>query len=199
MRRTAPGQSRRRFPWHGARCVRPGLDPSPIGLKKRRRPGDWLTLRHEVAKQTSRKMGDRRFISMEAALRHWLRPYRKKEGLVVPLVDSAVRRRMKRLCLTPLSDSVQSSRLIRIGRSQVRTPACCGEYDFVMALYLDWLCQSSQVEYSENEAKQLWQAPKLISAALGSASRAPKRKPTLTFLSSKQRGTRRAFQTNGQF
>ena len=36
---------------------------------------------------------------MEAALRHWLGPYRKKEGLLVPLVDSAVRRRMKKLCL----------------------------------------------------------------------------------------------------
>jgi integrase len=42
-------------------------------------------------------MGNRRFIPMEAALRHWLRPYRKKEGLLVPLVDSAVRRRMKKL------------------------------------------------------------------------------------------------------
>jgi hypothetical protein len=41
-------------------------------------------------------------------------------------------------------------------------------------------------QYSENETKQLWQqAPTLISAGLGSASRAPKRKPTLTFFSSK--------------
>ena len=32
-------------------------------------------------------------------------------------------------------------------------------YGFVMALYLDWLGQSSQVEYSENEAKQLLQNP----------------------------------------
>ena len=63
---------------------------------------DWqkhlITIRHEVAKQTSRKMGNRRFIPMEAALLHWLRPYRKKEGLLIPLVDSAVRRRMKKLC-----------------------------------------------------------------------------------------------------
>jgi len=58
-----------------------------------------ITVRHEVAKQTSRKMGNRRFIPMEAALLHWLRPYRKKEGLLVPLVDSAVRRRTKKLCL----------------------------------------------------------------------------------------------------
>jgi hypothetical protein len=64
---------------------------------------DWqkhlITVRHEVAKQTSRKMGNRRFIPMETALLHWLGPYRKKDGLLVPLVDSAVRRRMKKLCL----------------------------------------------------------------------------------------------------
>jgi integrase len=64
---------------------------------------DWqkqlITVRHEVAKQTSRKMGNRRFIPMEAALLHWLGPYRKQEGLLIPLVDSAVRRRMKELCL----------------------------------------------------------------------------------------------------
>ena len=35
---------------------------------------------------------------MEVALLHWLRPYRKEEGLLVPLVDSAVRRRLKKLC-----------------------------------------------------------------------------------------------------
>src|ERR1700752_79324 len=58
-----------------------------------------ITVRHEVAKQTSRKMGNRCFIPMEAALLHWLRPYRKTEGLLIPLVDSAVRRRMKKLCL----------------------------------------------------------------------------------------------------
>jgi integrase len=55
---------------------------------------DWqkqlITVRHEVAKQTSRKMANRRFIPMEAALLHWLVPYRKEEGLLIPLVDSAV-------------------------------------------------------------------------------------------------------------
>ena len=30
-------------------------------------------------------------------------------------------------------------------------------YGFVMALYLDWLGQSNQVNYPENEAKQLLQ------------------------------------------
>ena len=44
-------------------------------------------------------MGNRRFIPMEAALLHWLRPYRKEEGLLIPMVDSAVRRRTKKLCL----------------------------------------------------------------------------------------------------
>jgi hypothetical protein len=48
---------------------------------------------------TSRKMGNRRFIPMEAALLHWLSPYRKEEGLLIPMVDSAVRRRMKKLRL----------------------------------------------------------------------------------------------------
>jgi integrase len=64
---------------------------------------DWqkhlVTVRHEVAKQTSRKMGNRRFIPTEAALLHWLGPYRKKEGFFVPLADSAVRRQMKKLSL----------------------------------------------------------------------------------------------------
>ena len=59
-----------------------------------------ITIRHEVAKQTSRKMGNRRFIPMEAALLHWLGPYGKEEGLLIPTVDSAVRRRMKKLRLT---------------------------------------------------------------------------------------------------
>jgi integrase len=58
-----------------------------------------ITVRHEVAKQTSRKMGNRRFIPMEAALLHWLGPYRKEEGLLIPMVDSALRRRMKKLRL----------------------------------------------------------------------------------------------------
>jgi hypothetical protein len=36
------------------------------------------TVRHEVAKQTSQKMGNRRFIPMEAALLHWLAPYSER-------------------------------------------------------------------------------------------------------------------------
>jgi hypothetical protein len=44
-------------------------------------------------------MGNRRFIAMEAALLYWLRPYRKEEGLLIPMVDSVVRRRTKKLCL----------------------------------------------------------------------------------------------------
>ena len=42
---------------------------------------DWdkkvITIRDEVAKQTTRKLGDRRFIPMEEALLHWLAPYRQ--------------------------------------------------------------------------------------------------------------------------
>ena len=42
-------------------------------------------------------------------------------------------------------------------------------------------------QYSENETKQLGQqAPRLISAGLGSANEAPKRKPTLAFFSSQR-------------
>jgi site-specific recombinase XerD len=62
---------------------------------------DWdkkiITIRDGVAKQTSREMGDRRFIPMEAALIHWLEPFRKEAGPVVPIVDSAFRRRFKKL------------------------------------------------------------------------------------------------------
>ncbi len=36
---------------------------------------------------------------MEAALLHWLGPYQKEEGLLIPMVDSAARRRMKKLRL----------------------------------------------------------------------------------------------------
>jgi integrase len=62
---------------------------------------DWdkkmITIRDGVAKQTSRELGDRRFIPMEAALVHWLEPYRKESGPIVPVVDSAFRRRFKKL------------------------------------------------------------------------------------------------------
>jgi site-specific recombinase XerD len=62
---------------------------------------DWdkkmITIRDGVAKQTSRELGDRRFIPIEAALIHWLEPYRKESGPVVPVVDSAFRRRFKKL------------------------------------------------------------------------------------------------------
>jgi hypothetical protein len=57
--------------------------------------------RHEVAKQTSRKMSNRRFIPMEAALLHWLSPYRKEEGLLIPMVDFAYGREQRALVLSP--------------------------------------------------------------------------------------------------
>ncbi|MBV8416653.1 MAG: hypothetical protein JO251_15705 [Verrucomicrobia bacterium] len=43
-----------------------------------------ITIRHEVAKQTSRKMGNRRFIPMEAALLHWLGLMGKKKDFSFP-------------------------------------------------------------------------------------------------------------------
>jgi integrase len=62
---------------------------------------DWdkklITVRDEVAKQTTRKMGDRRFVPMEDVLIDWLTPYRSDSGPIVPVVDSAFRRRFKKL------------------------------------------------------------------------------------------------------
>jgi integrase len=62
---------------------------------------DWdkklITIRDSVAKQTTRKMGDRRFIPMEEALIDWLAPHRQEVGPIVPVVDSAFRRRFKKL------------------------------------------------------------------------------------------------------
>jgi hypothetical protein len=52
-------------------------------------------------------------------------------------------------------------------------------YGFAMDLYLDWLCQSSQVEYAENEAKQLLNR---FSAGL----RTPNFEPGRTFFSSQR-------------
>src|SRR5258708_37495059 len=44
-------------------------------------------------------MGKWGFIEMEAGLLQWLSLYRKAEGLLMRMVDSAVRRRMKKLRL----------------------------------------------------------------------------------------------------
>ena len=79
--------------------VREYAEDQVLRWKDINRQKQLTTIRHEVAKQTSRKMGNRRFIPMEAALLHWLSPYRKEEGLLIPMVDSAVRRRMKKLRL----------------------------------------------------------------------------------------------------
>ena len=62
---------------------------------------DWdkkmITVRPEVAKQTTREIGDRRFIPMEDVLIHWLSPFRKDSGPIVPIADSAFRRRFETL------------------------------------------------------------------------------------------------------
>jgi hypothetical protein len=52
-----------------------------------------IEIRPEVAKKTRRASGDRRFIPMEAALVHWLKPHRKESGLLVELADSQFRKR----------------------------------------------------------------------------------------------------------
>ena len=57
-------------------------------------------------------------------------------------------------------------------------------YGFAMALYLDWLCQSSQVEYSKNEAKQLLQNPSKQVQRRG--LRTPNFEPGRTFFSSQR-------------
>jgi integrase len=57
----------------------------------------FLVVRNEVAKQTKKKMGNRRFPPMEPALIHWLEPYKKETGPLVPFSDGALRRRMKKL------------------------------------------------------------------------------------------------------
>jgi len=56
-----------------------------------------VTVRDEVAKQTRRKTGNRRFPPMEPALIHWLEPYRKKTGVLIAFSEGALRRRMKKL------------------------------------------------------------------------------------------------------
>jgi integrase len=56
-----------------------------------------LLVRNEVAKQTKKKTGNRRFPPMEPVLIHWLGPYRKEKGPLVPFSDGALRRRMKKL------------------------------------------------------------------------------------------------------
>jgi integrase len=62
---------------------------------------DWnkrlITVRDGVAKATRRKLGNRRFVPMEAALVSWLSPSRRDDGPVVPVSDAAFRRRMKNL------------------------------------------------------------------------------------------------------
>ncbi len=52
-----------------------------------------IVIRPEVAKKTKRATGDRRFVPMEPALIHWLKPYRKELGAVVELADSWFRKR----------------------------------------------------------------------------------------------------------
>jgi integrase len=56
-----------------------------------------IVIRGEVAKQTRRESGDRRFVKIEPALRHWLEPHRKNEGAVVQFTESWLRKQLRRL------------------------------------------------------------------------------------------------------
>jgi integrase len=56
-----------------------------------------IVIRGEVAKQTRRVSGDRRFVPMEPALETWLLPHRKAEGPVVEFVESWLRKQLRRL------------------------------------------------------------------------------------------------------
>jgi integrase len=54
-----------------------------------------IVVRAEVAKQTRRKSGDRRFVKIEPALEEWLKPYQKKSGPVVEFTESWFRKLLR--------------------------------------------------------------------------------------------------------
>jgi integrase len=54
-----------------------------------------IVIRAEVAKQTRRKSGDRRFVRIEPALEEWLKPYKKKSGPVVEFTESWFRKLLR--------------------------------------------------------------------------------------------------------
>jgi integrase len=56
-----------------------------------------IVIRGEVAKQTQRVSGDRRFVKMEPVLETWLLPHRKAEGPVVEFTESWLRKQLRRL------------------------------------------------------------------------------------------------------
>jgi site-specific recombinase XerD len=56
-----------------------------------------IVVRGQVAKQTSRETGDKRFVPMEPALIDWLTPFRKDSGPVVPMTESWFRKQLRRL------------------------------------------------------------------------------------------------------
>jgi integrase len=53
-----------------------------------------LKIRPEVAKQTSRESGDRRFVKLEPAVKHWLSHLRQDSGRVLNRSQSSFRERM---------------------------------------------------------------------------------------------------------
>ena len=54
-------------------------------------------IRSEVAKQTSREAGNKRYVPMEDALTEWLLAHRKADGSVVPFTESWFRKQLRRL------------------------------------------------------------------------------------------------------
>ena len=59
-----------------------------------------IHVRSEVAKQTRRESGNRRYPPCEPALLHWITAHRKESGPLVPYADRSFRNHMKELFIT---------------------------------------------------------------------------------------------------
>ena len=80
-----------------------------------------IVVRGEVAKQTRRKSGDRRFVKIEPALEEWLKPYQKKSGPVVQFTESWFRKLLRGTKKAPKeTDSPACQGLFRL--AQVTPP-----------------------------------------------------------------------------
>jgi len=120
------------------------LDWSNINWEKR-----LITVPDDVAKQTTRKSGDRRFIPMEDALISWLEPIRKESGNVIGVSEAAFRRVFKAVCdkarVTPPTNALRHSfASYWLARSQKeglgRLPVIMGNSEAVVRkLYLESL------------------------------------------------------------
>jgi integrase len=59
-----------------------------------------IHVRAEVAKQTKRASGNRRYPPCEPGLLHWIEPHRKESGPIAPYADRSFRNHMKELFIT---------------------------------------------------------------------------------------------------